>query len=80
MATNAESVWKAQAEIEWALWQRLMTLLVLFNAVTADDLKARTGSADTNGQRLINVIREWGEARATLSLAHAAYKKEKPDG
>ena len=79
MAITADDRWKEQARIEWDLWQKVCTRLVLANAVTGADLKGRAGDDSTNGQRLLNLIREWGDARATLALAHAA-KKENPDG
>lgn len=64
------------ARAEWDLWQKLLTRLVLANAVTARDLKARVGDDATPGQRLLNLIREWGDARATLAIANAARQKE----
>jgi hypothetical protein len=72
-------LWLSAAHHEHDLWRKLCTRLVLERAVTKEDLECKAGADDTTGCRLINLIREWGESRATLALAHAAAKKENPD-
>lgn len=57
------------ARREHKLWRDLCTRLFLLKVVTASDLKSRAGEEATAGQRLINQIREWGEARSQLAVA-----------
>lgn len=73
-------LWLTTARAEHDLWRKVCTHLVARRVVTASDLEAPVGSDTTPGCRLINLIREWGESRATLALAVAAHKKENPDG
>ena len=71
-----DDIWMTAAKAEWVLWQKLCTRLVLMRVVTKADLESvATGPADTTGKRLLNLMREWGDARGTLALANAAYKE-----
>ena len=79
MALTAEDRWHEQAHTEVEIWHQLCTRLVLAKAVTAADLRDKPGSTATTGVRLLNLLREWGDARATLALTHAAYQKENPE-
>lgn len=81
---EAEVIYNATMYAEWQLWRKLMTRLHLTKVVTKEDLDSTPGDNRTDGMKTLNLIREWGMARATLSLAHAAHsaqqKKENPDG
>lgn len=54
------------AEKEWTLWREMCTKLKASGAVTVEDLAALKGAAGTPGGRLINAIREWGDALVSL--------------
>lgn len=66
----------ACASAEWELWRKLVSRLVLLDAVTKADAESPATADTTPGQKLFALIREWGDARATLALAAAADQKE----
>lgn len=71
---NTEDLWYRTARAEHDLWRKLTMRLVMAKAITTEDLEAPVKAGGTNGQRLLNLLREWGESRATLALAMAAHK------
>lgn len=56
----------AKSRKEHALWQELCAKLKEAGAVTEADLRSPLSKRDTPGQRLLHLVREWGEARTEL--------------
>jgi hypothetical protein len=61
----------AIAREEHALWQKLCAELQKLDAVTESDLKSRLSARDTPGQRLLHLVRAWGEARVEVARVDA---------
>ena len=51
---------------EHQLWQELCTVLKDMGAVTEQDLNSRVSEQKTPGQRLLRLIRSWGDVRVVL--------------
>jgi len=51
---------------EWLLWEKILLELKTCGAITETDKHALSGSTNTKGQNLLNLIREWGTARTNL--------------
>lgn len=64
MLTDTE---RRASQTEWTAWQTLCGELSAVGAVTREDLQSPQGARDTQGQRLLAAIREWGEARVALA-------------
>lgn len=62
---NAD-VARIAARLEHDAWKAVCKALREVHAVTDDDLNAPVSSNATPGQRLLNQIRAWGDARAEL--------------
>ncbi len=60
-----------KSDAEWQAWHDLCKALLEAGAVTAADLLSHTGRRDTVGQRLLQTIRDWGEARAAVEKGEA---------
>ena len=58
-----------KARTEWEAWQAVCRALQDAGAVTADDLTSRISARDTPGQRLLELIREWGKTLEDLRVA-----------
>ena len=54
-------------EREYALWINVVELLEKSGAVTLEDSRSPRGQSDTDGQKLYEAIRAWGESLAELS-------------
>lgn len=55
---------------EWDAWRRICDRLELMHAVTREDLESSPSTRDTDGQKLLALIREWGDALADLKATH----------
>lgn len=53
---------------EWEKWRELCERLERSGAVTAQDLKSLAIAHDTDGQRLLQCIREWAKLMAEISV------------
>lgn len=56
---------------EHALWRLLCQQLEILKAVKRSDLESPVSIMETRGQRLLGLIRRWGQARAELMMANS---------
>jgi hypothetical protein len=52
-----------------SIWAEVLDELLELGAITEADIAAGPGSLDTPGQRLLNILTEWGEALARWRIA-----------
>lgn len=55
--------------IEYDAWRQVCHALRSRNVVDHFDLEASVGENNTSGKKLLNYIRQWGQALATLTFA-----------
>lgn len=66
-----------QQRREFESWKAVVAKLIDLGAVTPSDGRAPVGSTGTEGQRLYTLIREWGEARAEMTVDSQSTRKER---
>lgn len=54
---------------EWNEWRAVCKILLDHGAITMGDLQSPVTHNETPGQKILNQIRIWGEAYATLTKA-----------
>lgn len=57
------------ADREWEEWQKVCKTLLETGAVTQEDLNTSVSApVVTNGQKILNAIRKWGDKVETLAI------------
>lgn len=60
---------KPEARVEWLAWQEVCFLLEASGAVTKKDVRLPRMVNDTDGKKLLEAIRQWGNRLVELQQA-----------